>query len=122
MRLPLALVLVVGCGVDRNIESEISITHGVYGQLVEECADVGCQARPSVGTTVSAYGPLGSSQVLSANDSNRDGVYQLAVTGDVWLCTPADCTTAMVHVPASALVRYDWSSASGGQWIHSTTP
>jgi hypothetical protein len=112
MRFVLVLAMAVGCG-DHDIAREITITQGVYGQVLD--------AAPTSDTMVTAYGPLGPSDPLSAADTNRDGVYQLPLVGDFWLCTPASCTQTLVHVEPGTRVRYDSTS---GAWalVHSTMP
>lgn len=106
-----AIVLVSGCGLDRNIESKITIDQGVYGLLVQGCDSSGCQDVPDAGDQVTVYAPGGESAAAQAT-SNDAGVYQIALApGDYTLCTSA-CTP--ITVPASGRVRYDWTSGPGG--------
>jgi hypothetical protein len=112
MRLVAALAMIVGCG-DHNINNEITITQGVYGEVLAD--------HPTNGTAITAYGPLGASDPLATTDTNHDGVYQLPLVGDFFLCTPASCTQTIVHVEAGTRVRYDFASGTWAQ-IHSTTP
>lgn len=113
------LVLVTACGLDRNIESEVQITHGVYGQLVHACDVATCQDQPLAGVEVSAIIP-GARAPIATNTSNADGVYQLGViSGDYFVCTPSSCTPAAIYVPEHDRVRYDWlSGPNGGRWQH----
>lgn len=106
-----AIVLVSGCGLDRNIESKVTIDHGIYGLLVKGCDASGCQDLPDTGERVTVYAP-GGDTAMAAATSDADGVYQIAVpAGDYTLCT-SSCTP--VSVPQGARVRYDWTSGPGG--------
>ena len=111
MRFALFALLVAGCGLDRNIEGKVTISQGVYGQLVEGCDTSGCQDQPASGEHVVVYAASESTTFASA-DSDDDGVYQIELPGgDYTLCTYS-CTP--ISVPESSLVRYDWTSGPGG--------
>jgi hypothetical protein len=105
------LVVVCGCGLDRNIEGKVTIQQGVYGQLIQGCDTSGCQDQPDSGEHVVVYAASQSSAFASA-DSDGDGVYQIELAaGDYTLCTYS-CTP--ISVPGQSTVRYDWTSGPGG--------
>jgi len=118
MKWSFALGLLVGCAMQPSVESQITITQGVYGQLVDT------QSHPIAAAVVTAFGPPGPSDPVASNKTNHDGVYQLGIVGDFWLCTPTSCTATIVNVPDGALVRFDWTNGpDGGRWwSYSTTP
>jgi hypothetical protein len=112
------LALLVGCASSHDVESQVTIATGVYGQALDG------NGKPLANLTIEALGPLGQSDQLQSATTNRDGVYQLGVTGSFFLCAPSSCTTTLVAVPTTGLARYDWTAtADGGTWWHySTTP
>jgi len=114
----IALAAVVACS-GPSVESQITITEGVYGLLDN------AQGLAMGNADVYAFGPQGQSDPLGSGVSNRDGVYQIGVVGEFWLCVSSSCTNAIVNVPAGTLVRYDWTAngPDGGQWwSYSTAP
>jgi hypothetical protein len=114
MRYLLFALVVAGCGIDRNIESKITIRQGVYGLLVRGCDTSGCQDQPDGGEHVIVYSP-GVTSAFATTTSDADGVFQIDLPpGDYTLCTYS-CTP--IAVAAHATVRYDWTSGpGGGQW------
>jgi hypothetical protein len=110
MRYALFALVVCGCGLDRNIEGKVTISQGVYGQLVDGCDTTGCQDQPASGEQVTVYAASASSRYASAT-ADGDGFYEIELeAGDYTLCTYS-CTE--VSVP-DGLVRYDWTSGPGG--------
>ena len=98
------LVLIAGCGLDRNIEGKITIHQGVYGLLVDQDLPVA-----NAHLVVLAAGQRGT---YADATSDRDGVYQIELpVADFTLCT-SSCTP--ITVQGSATVRYDWTSGPGG--------
>ncbi len=111
MRYLLFVLVLGGCGLDRNIEGKVTIDQGVYGLLVQGCDTSGCQDQPAGGEHVTVYAASGNGAFATA-DSDSDGIYQISLPGgDYALCTYS-CT--QISVPAAATVRYDWTSGPGG--------
>ena len=99
---------------DRDIEDRITIEQGVYGLLVSGCDSASCKDRPAAAQLVTVFSPDLRGDISTMSDG--DGVYQIDLAaGDYTLCT-VSCTS--ITVPASARVRYDWTSGpGGGSWI-----
>jgi len=114
MRYVLCALLAAGCGMDRDIESKITIDQGVYGLLVHGCNSAGCQDQVDRGEHVVVYAP-GQSGAYAQTTSDGDGIFQINLpTGDYTLCT-SSCTP--IAITGHATVRYDWTSGpGGGQW------
>ena len=110
----MALAL-AACGLDRNIDSKVTIHQGVYGLLVSACDSSGCQDQPAVGEMVTVYSPTQHDPAGYATaKSDGDGVFQVELpSGDYTLCTQI-CTPISVD---GDRVRYDWTSGpGGGRW------
>ncbi|MFZ5446056.1 MAG: hypothetical protein ACOZQL_39050 [Myxococcota bacterium] len=45
-------LLLAGCGTNTEVESQLTITQGLYGQLTERCDQTGCVGAPKQGTPV----------------------------------------------------------------------
>lgn len=111
MRFWVLIGLFSACGLDRNIESKVTIKQGVYGLLVEGCQASGCQDQPAANHPVIIY-TAGQSGTYATETSDVDGVYQIDLpVGDYTLCTSA-CTP--ISIPTESKVRYDWTSGPGG--------
>jgi len=113
MRSWLIALLAVGCGasVDRDIEDEITIDQGVYGLLIAGCDTTGCKDQPASGERVVVYAP-GEPGALARATADQEGIYQIDLAaGDYTLCTYS-CTA--ITVPASDVIRADWTSGPGG--------
>ena len=111
-RLLVVVVLVGGCGLDRNIEDKITIRQGVYGMLITGCDTSNCRDQPAIGERVVVYAPGQSNGTFAEATSDNEGVFQINLTaGDYTLCT-SSCTP--VTVPDHATVRFDWTSGPGG--------
>lgn len=103
-----ALLLGAGCGVDRDIEDQITIDQGVYGLLIKGCDQSGCNDQPAANEEVTVYIPGQDDERVM---SDGDGVYQVDLpAGDYTLCT-SSCTP--ITVPYGR-IRYDWTSGPGG--------
>ena len=103
------LALLAGCGVDRNIADKVTIDQGVYGLLLDG-------DQPAANQNVTVFS-AGATAAYATMQSDGDGVYQIDLPdGDYTLCTSA-CVP--IATPASATVRYDWTSGpDGGHWTH----
>lgn len=103
--------LLTACGVDRNIESDITIDRGVYGLLVKGCDTSGCvdQADGNEQVMILAPGQVGPAQTVT---SDASGVYQIDLPPNTYQLCIYSCT--QVTVPPSGTVRADWTSGPGG--------
>jgi hypothetical protein len=114
VKLWIALVVVAGCGgMDSDIESEITISQGAYGLLLDSHDNLGA----GIGVTVEqppapgqAHGPS-----LDAATTDANGIYQFELpAGSYQLCT-SSCT--LIDIPDQQRVRHDWiSDPQGGAW------
>jgi hypothetical protein len=108
----LVVVLVAGCGIDRNIEDTVTIHQGVYGLLVSGCDTSGCIDQPASNEHVIIYAPGQSNRSYADTKSDGEGVFQIELpAGDYTLCTYS-CTP--VTVAPLDRVRFDWTSGPGG--------
>jgi hypothetical protein len=101
--------LLSGCGVDRNIDNDITIDHGVYGLLVKGCDTSGCVDQVDSNESVMI---IGSGDALATVTSDGDGVYQVSLPADTYQICTYSCT--QVTVPDNGTIRADWTSGPGG--------
>src|SRR5262245_53356805 len=93
-----------GCGVDRDLDDQITIQQGVYGLLLSK-------DRPEAHQVVIVF-EAGDAGIHARATSATDGVYQIDLAAaDYTLCIET-CTS--VTVPDHDTVRYDWTSGPGG--------
>ena len=111
MRYLLFVLVLGGCGLDRNIEGKVTINQGVYGLLVQGCDASGCADQPAGGQHVTVYAASASTAFASA-DSDGDGVYQIELPGGDYTLCITSCVP--ISVPGDTTVRYDWKSGPGG--------
>ena len=53
--LPCALLALAACGTNTEVESQLTITQGLYGQLTQACMGATCVGAPRVGSTVAWF-------------------------------------------------------------------
>jgi hypothetical protein len=130
MRTSVLLVLAAACtspsGLDRDIEPQVTVTQGIYGQL-SSLSDSGQPTAAFAAGKVTVYDQQ-TVAVHMFTTSNQDGVYQMWLeTGTYFLCaldcTPLDnnscCTLAFVP---DGRVRRDYeANIGGGDWCTSGT-
>jgi len=127
--LSVPLLAVAACDddpIDRDIEGEVTIENGVYGQLSTQQDHVGTSAHvlPDVRVTAYAGSPVTIVEMAITDDR---GFFQMETgPGDFAMCTnmatpaqgtsnPGPCT--IVTVRDSGNVRRDWvQNLSGGNW------
>lgn len=123
----------VGCGTSTEVEGQLTITQGLYGQLTQRCEGAGCVGAPRVGTPVGwfagnpfaldggvAPAPLKETTSKAngffelALDSNTRGYLALgkpeATQGTVWF------TATAVSIPRG-LARVDWQAAAANEGV-----
>ena len=117
MKYLLLVVAVASCGIDRDIEKDITIDRGVYGLLVRGCDTSGCQDQVDDHDTVTIM-KVGQPGTLQTVTSDANGVYQVALPADTYQVCTYSCAT--VTVPGEGTIRADWTSGpGGGNWdIH----
>jgi hypothetical protein len=104
MKYVLVVLLAASCGLDRNIESKVTIDQGVYGLLMAD--GIGAANQDVTVYAANASGPYATAT------SDGQGVYQINLpNGDYTICT-SSCAT--ISTPSSATVRYDWTDGPGG--------
>ena len=115
MKYPVLVALVVlllgACGVDRNIENDITIDHGVYGLLVKGCDTSGCVDQVDGNEQVMVLKP-GEPGAFDTVVSDGNGVYQIDLPADTYQVCTYSCT--QVTVPPAGTIRADWTSGPGG--------
>lgn len=125
--LPL-LLLVTACGLNTDIESQVTITQGVYGQLTQKGA-------PRTGTPVAWFdqSPYASDAgvkptPLFQTTSKANGVFELSIDSNTrgYLAIGEDRTngtqwfTATSALIPRGLTRIDWQTGPGsdGTWTN----
>lgn len=134
MRRVLFVLLFAACDTSTDVESQLTITQGLYGQLTQACSGEGCVGAPRTGTPLGWFetnpfardGGVAPMPTLRTQ-SGANGFYEfelpsaargyLAVgkpdtqAGTVWF------TATAVSVPLG-LRRVDWKATAGaeGQW------
>jgi len=112
MKYPVLLALLLGaCGVDRNIENDITIGHGAYGLLVKGCDTSGCVDQVDGNEQVMIFAP-GQPGAFDTVTSDDNGVYQVELPADTYQICTYSCT--QITVPSAGTVRADWTSGPGG--------
>ncbi len=106
----LVLALLAACGVDRNIENDITIQHGIYGLLVNGCDTSGCVDQIDSNDPIMIFTPGNPTAMTITSDGN--GVYQIDLPANTYQLCKYNC--AQVTVPVVGTVRADWTSGPGG--------
>jgi hypothetical protein len=134
-RLLLAFFLVaLGCGTNTEVESQVTITQGLYGQLTKRCDKPGCVGAPIEGTPVAWFktSPFSttdggvSPMPVQETVSKTNGFYELAIDsnergylalgrhettqGTVWFTA----TSALIP---RGLARIDWRGSEDNEGI-----
>jgi hypothetical protein len=110
----IAVVFVAACGgLDTDIESDVTISMGAYGLVLDSNDNLGV----GVGITVEEPPLPGQAHgaSLDAATTDANGVYQFELpAGTYQLCT-GSCL--LIDVPDEHRVRRDWiNGANGGSW------
>ena len=130
-----ALLLIgVGCGTSTDVESQVTITQGLYGQLTQTCSTMGCVGAPREGAPVawfdrSPYATDGGMNPapLQEGVSGKNGFYQFALDsnvhgylaiGELRPTNGVQYFTATALVIPHGLARVDWHAGPGndGTW------
>lgn len=129
----LALVF-LGCGTSADVEGQLTITQGLYGQLTQRCDGAGCLGAPKVGTPVAWFdtNPYGASDAgvkptpKLETTTKANGFYELALDSGArgYLAVGEDRTNGVQWFTATSafvprgLGRLDWHAGPGndGTW------
>jgi hypothetical protein len=120
------VLVLTGCGsgIDTRVEDRVTISRGLYGQLIGGCDTPNCQERYLVGGEVAVY-PVGQAHDETAPSatavSDEHGFYQIALDPGAWAaCTRYGtgdqarvgvCTEVQI---GDGLVRKNHATGPGG--------
>ena len=132
MRTLLLLAALTACNsdpIDRDIEGEITIANGVYGQISVATDHVGNSAMVLDNVRVTAYTADAPPKVLMLTLSDEHGFYQIETgPGTFPMCTGAATPTSGTSNPGPCTLttigsgnsRRDWvQNGAGGVWCNS---
>lgn len=129
--------MVLGCGTSTDVEAQLTISQGLYGQLTQSCTGTNCLGAPRVGTPVAWF----DANPYMANDagvkpspvkettSGTNGFFELALDSNVkgYLAIgesrPTNGVQYFTATSASiprGLARIDWHAGPGndGTWTN----
>ncbi len=127
-------LVLVGCGTSTEIEPQLTLTQGLYGQLTQPCTGMGCVGVPRVGTPVAWFdrSPYETSdagvkpQPVLETSSTKNGFYEFALDSGVrgYLAVGEARTNGVQWFTATSaaiprgLARIDWHAGPGndGTW------
>jgi hypothetical protein len=130
--LPLALLL--GCGTSTDVESQLAISQGLYGQLTQKCDQKDCVGAPRVGTPMAWFdrSPWATDggvnpTPLQESTSGKNGFFEFAIDSNArgYLAIgELRPSSGVVYFSATAatiprgLARIDWRPGPGseGTW------
>lgn len=120
-------VSLAGCGGIPDVEGRVTITQGVYGQLVSGCDTSGCTDRVITRGEVAAFDAPPPSGTLTRAPVARDavdeaGFYELSLAPGTyhlaWVVDegsgPGVHTRVEAIVVADGIARWDFTSGPGG--------
>ena len=136
MRRPVCftLFLALGCGTNTEVEPQLTITQGLYGQLTQRCDRMDCVGAPREGSQVawfdrSPYVTDGGvrPEPVFQSVSVKNGFYEFAIDSNVrgYLAIGEPSTSSGVRWFTSTaatiprgLARIDWRAGPGndGTW------
>lgn len=128
------LGLFVGCGTSTEVEPQVTITQGLYGQLTNSCMGTSCVGTPREGTPIAWFdtNPYGTTdggvkpQPLHERTAGKNGFYEFALDSNVrgYLAIGESrtngvqwFTTTSATIP-KGLARIDWHAGptNDGTW------
>lgn len=128
------LLFAAGCGTSTEIEPQLTITQGLYGQLTQRCEQKDCVGAPREGAPVawfdrSPYSTDGGVKPAPVKEttSGKNGFYELALDsnarGYLAIGLPEASSGVQWFTATSAtiprgLARLDWHAGPGneGTW------
>lgn len=129
-----SLLLGLACGTTTEVEPQLTITQGLYGQLTQRCDQPDCVGAPRVGTPVAWFdrAPYATDggmdpEPVQETTSGKNGFYEFAIDSNargylaIGLLRP---TTGVEWFSATAatiprgLARIDWRAGpeNEGTW------
>lgn len=131
--LALWLLLGLGCGTSTEVEAQLTITQGLYGQLTQRCEAAGCVGAPREGSplawfAVSPWATDGGTNPapLQETVSGKHGFYEFALDsnvhgylaiGELKAATGVQWFTATALSVPRGLARVDWQAGGNeGTW------
>ncbi|MFT3712293.1 MAG: hypothetical protein QM817_32000 [Archangium sp.] len=130
-----ALVLfALSCGTNTEVEPQVTITQGLYGQLTQSCMGTGCVGTPRVGTNVAWFdtNPYSTDdagvkpKAVFEKVTTTNGFYEFALDASArgYLAIGEDRTNGVQYFTATGatiprgLARIDWHAGPGndGTW------
>jgi hypothetical protein len=124
----------LGCGTNTEVEPQLTITQGLYGQLTQSCQEMGCVGAPREGTPVAWFktSPFSTTDggvrpmPVEEKVSGKNGFYEFAIEsnerGYLALGKP-EATQGIVWFTATAatiprgLARIDWRASADNEGI-----
>ena len=128
------LLLTLGCGTSTEVEKQVTITQGLYGQLTQRCDTPDCVGAPREGAPVawfdvSPYSTDGGVKPTPVHESvsGKNGFYEFALDsnvrgylaiGELRPTNGVQWFTATALVIPHGLARVDWHAGPGndGTW------
>ena len=112
------VLLALGCGgapsIDRQVETRLTITSGVYGQTTS-VDDVGPSSPEYFPMTLSVFNSQDQDIALASARSDEVGFYQIQLSPDNYtICTSFDrCTALLVLTGQCTRLDYEFSDRLG---------
>ena len=128
------LLLALGCGTNTEVEPQLTITQGLYGQLTQACKELDCVGAPREGSPVawfdrSPYVTDGGvkPEPVFESVSGKNGFYEFAIDsnvrgylaiGELRPTNGVQWFTATAATIPRGLARIDWRAGPGndGTW------
>lgn len=129
-----SLLLGLACGTTTEVEPQLTITQGLYGQLTQRCEQPDCVGEPRLGTPVAWFDRSpwvtdgGTSPApLQETTSGKNGLYQFAIDsnergylaiGQPRATVGVEWFTATAATIPRGLARIDWRAGpeNEGTW------
>ena len=126
------LLCLLGCGTSTEIEPQLTLTQGLYGQLTQKCDPKGCIGAPRVGTPVawferSPFSTDGGVAPLQESTSGKNGFFEFNLAsnsrgylaiGELKPSSGVQYFSATAALIPLGLARIDWHAGPGneGTW------
>jgi hypothetical protein len=126
-------LLVLGCGTNTEVEPQVTITQGLYGQLTQRCDEVNCVGKPREGTPIawfdrSPYATDGgmNPEPVQEKVSGKNGFYEFAIEsnergylaiGELRATTGVKWFSSTAATIPRGLARIDWRAGADNDGI-----
>jgi hypothetical protein len=106
-----ATLLLLGCGLDGDIEDRVTIEQGVYGQLTTYNDTAPILATTYLSWPVRVYSaPRGTSEPLATTESDERGFYEVALAPGAYEVCVSDRQCHAFTLLAGQRLRLDYQS------------